>query len=106
MSDELILHKDRTNKVLMNLGFDVSGDTFTSEIRKDRDKASDLLATWDVSFVTDGVDGKLELVLPQSQIDPVSVKYGYMDVKRTSGSEDLPVFTEPLKVKFQGVVTE
>lgn len=105
MSGELIVHKNRTNIVLVSLGFDVSGETITSEIRKSSNHLSTRLATWVVTFDTDGTNGKVILTLPQSEVDLVSTNYGFMDLKRMSGSNALSVFLEPLKVKFQGVVT-
>lgn len=105
MSGEVVVHRNRTTKVLLNLGFDVSGDTITSQIREEADVSSNLLATWTVSFDTDGTDGKLTLTLSSSDVATVTKKYGYMDLKRVSGGEPLPVFKEPIKVKFQGVVT-
>lgn len=105
MSAELIIHLDRTNRVPLNIGVSVVGDTFTSEIREERDPESTLIATWDCSFLTDGSDAEIVLVLPEAELTGVTEQYGYMDVKRTSGGEDFPVFAEPLKVKFQKVVT-
>lgn len=105
MSGELIVHRNRTNRVPLGIGINVSGETITSEIRKEKDHTSDLLATWTVTFATDGTDGELILTLPQSAVNLVTANYGYMDLKRSSGGVFLPVFSEPLKVKFQGVVT-
>lgn len=105
MSGELIIHRNRTNIVQVPLGFDVSNDVITSQIRKERNHESNLLAEWNVSFATDGTDGKIVLTLVASAISSITQTYGYMDLKRVSGGEPLSVFAEPLKVKFQGVVT-
>lgn len=105
MENELIVHRNRTNIVPLNLGFNVSQDIITSEIREEVDPTSNLLATWVVEFTTDGVDGELTLILPESEIIDVEKKYGWMDLKRESGGVSLPVFREPLKVAFKGVVT-
>lgn len=105
MSGILIIHKDRTNVVPVSLGFDVSGDVITSQIRAEPDSTSWLLCEWDVSFASDGSDGEIVLTLDNAEISSVNVKYGYMDLKRVSGGEPLSIFLEPLKVKFQGVVT-
>ena len=105
MSGELIVHRNRTNRVPLGIGINVSCETITSQIRKEIDPTSTLLGTWDVEFATDGVDG--ELILTMASLEPAAAQenYGWMDLKRVSGSTVLPVFREPLRVKFQGVVT-
>lgn len=101
---DIVVYKNRTNILTMGLGFDVSGDTFSSEIRADEDINSTLIATWTVGFATDGVDGELVLTLDDSDLTDITVKKGYMDLKRTSGGEPLQVFA-PVKVLFKDVVT-
>lgn len=105
MAGELIVYKNRTNIVPVNLGYDVSADTFTSEIREDKNSTSPLIATWTVSFDTNGIDGKLVLTLDDSDLTSITQKFGYMDIKRVSGGEPLPVFADPIKVLFKDVVT-
>ena len=105
MSGELVVHRNRTNIVPLGLGFDVSGDTITSQIRIEPGAEGAPLAEWDVSFATDGSDGEIVLTLLEADVSAITVNYGYMDLKRVSGGEPLPVFLEPLKVHFQGVVT-
>lgn len=105
MSNEVVVHKGRTNVVIVKLGYDISGDDWTSEIRTEPVQEAELLATWDVSFVTDGTDGDLRLHLDDlvtSQIRPTT---GYMDLKRVTGGEPVPVFDKPLEVIFRGTVT-
>lgn len=101
----LIIHRGRTNVVLLGIGVDVSGDTITSQIRTKRDVNSPLLAEWEVTPVTDGTDGELRLTLSAEKTN-VSNTNGYMDLKRVSSGQPLSVFAEPLRVSFQGVVTE
>jgi hypothetical protein len=105
MSRKVIVHKNRTNTITLDLGIDVSGDTLTSEIRAEEDHTSALIATWVVDFVTDGTDGLLTLVLDDLESGQITVDSGYMDVKRVSGGEPLPVFDRPLEVSFRGTVT-
>lgn len=105
MSNEVVVHRNRTNILPVSLGTDVSGETFTSEIRAKVDPTSTLLATWTVTFLTDGSDGELVLRIDNSNLTNVAKNYGYMDIKRMSGGEPLAVLLEPLRVKFQGVVT-
>ena len=105
MSGELVVHRNRTNIVPLGLGFDVSGDTITSQIRVEPGEADPPLAEWTVTFATDGTDGEIVLTLLEEDVSAIDVNYGYMDLKRVSGGEPLSVFLEPLKVHFQGVVT-
>jgi hypothetical protein len=106
MSNKVIVHKGRTNTVYVEMGIDVSADTITSEIRAEPDVDSPLLATWIVSFVTDGHDGKLMLKLDDNDTRQIKASSGYMDLKRVTGSEPVPVFDQPLEVSFRGTVTE
>lgn len=103
MSD-IIVYKNRTNTLRVSLGFDVSGDTFESEIREKQLVSSPLVATWSVGFLTDGTDGELLLTVDNSELSSVIVKSGYMDIKRISGGEPLPV-AAPMKVTFIETVT-
>lgn len=104
MSNEVIIHKGRTNTIPVHLGFDLTGSVITSEIRVDPSSDSDLICTWTVT-VPDVVAGDLLLTLDNSDLAPVTAKTGYMDLKRVSGGEPLPVFDRPLKVEFRDTVT-
>jgi hypothetical protein len=103
--NEVIVHKARTNSIVVNLGEDVSGDTFTSQIRSQPEHDSTLLMTWTVSFVTDGTDGKLLLTVDDLITEQIEVASGYMDLRRVTGGQPVPVFDRPLEVEFRGVVT-
>ena len=105
MSNEVIVHKGRTNTIIIEMGVDISADTITSEIRSEPTVVSPLLATWVVTFLTDGHDGKLKLVLDDADTLEISATRGYMDLKRMSGGEALSVFDKPLEVSFRGTVT-
>lgn len=106
MSNKVIVHKGRTNTLIVNLGINVSADTFKSEIRTEPTVESPLIATWTISFVTNGADGQLKLVLDDSVTKGIKPNSGYMDLKRTTGAEPVPVFDRPLEVSFRGTVTE
>ena len=106
MSNKVIVHKNRTNEVRVNLGMDVSADTITSEIRSEPDVESPLIATWTVAFVTDGTDGELLLTLDDTITAEITANSGFMDLKRISGGEPIPVFDKPLEVTFRGTVTQ
>ena len=106
MSNQVIVHKGRTNTVVIRLGQNVSADTFTSEIRTEPTVESPLIAAWQVSFATDGTDGELLLRLDDGVTRGIKPNSGYMDLKRITGSEPVPVFDRPLEVVFRGTVTE
>lgn len=102
---QIVVHKGRTNIVQVSLGFDVSQDIITSEIRVDKDQSSELIATWTVSFATDGIDGELLLTLDDSVTTIITKSVGFMDLKRVTGAEPVSVFDEPLEVIFNDSVT-
>jgi hypothetical protein len=104
MSNPVIIWRSRLNVIQVDLGEDVSADTFTSEIRTEPDTNSQLLAEFDVDFVTDGTDGKLTLTLSALDAGQITVDSGWTDIKRVSGADPVPVF-EPLEVSIRGVVT-
>jgi hypothetical protein len=85
------------------LGADVSNDSFVGEIREKQNSTSPLIATWDVTFLTDGTDGKLVLTIDDSEAN-ITQKSGFTDLKRISGGEPLPAF-DPIPVKFIETVT-
>lgn len=102
---QIVVHKGRTVIVPVSLGIDVSQDTITSEIRRYTSQDSELLATWAVTFATDGFDGELILTLDNSATVGVTRAIGYMDLKRVSGGEPISVFEEPIQVLFKDSVT-
>ena len=106
MSSQVIVHKARRNIITVNIGYDVSGDTITSEIRAAPYRSAPLLATWAVSYATDGTDGELILTLDDTATAVVDVDRGYMDLKRVTGGEPVAVFDQPLEVLFRDAVTE
>lgn len=106
MSSEVVIHKGRTNVITVSLGVNVQGDTITSQIRAEPDISSPLIATWVVTFLTNGSDGELILTLDDSSTSSIKANSGYMDIKRVSGGEPLPVFDRPLEVSIRGTVTE
>lgn len=105
MSNEVIVHKGRTSIVTVKLGMDISADTFTSQIRTAPVSNAKLIATWDVAFVTDGVDGELRLTIDNDITAQIKEDEGHMDLKRVTGGVPVPVFDRPLPVIFRGTVT-
>lgn len=106
MSNQIVVHKGRTNTLTVDLGIDVSGDTITSEIRTEPQVDAPLIATWTVAFTTDGTDGELTLTLDDTFTSQITVAGGFMDLKRVTGGEPVPVFDKPLEVVFRGTVTQ
>lgn len=102
MSRPLIVWKNRTNIVPVSLGYDVSGDTLTSEIRT---QSGTLIATWTVTFDGDGTDGEIILTLDNSALAAVAYPSGVMDIKRVSTGEPMAVFDKMIEVEFRDVVT-
>jgi hypothetical protein len=104
MSSQVIVHKGRTNVMTVKLNINVSGETFTSQIRERPDQNSELIATWTVT-VTDVATGVLSLLLDDSVTSTITHSNGFMDIKRFSGGQPLSVFDEPVAVEFRGTVT-
>jgi hypothetical protein len=75
------------------------------EIRAARSPSSRLIATWAVSFKTDGSDGWLILTLDDSDSTSITDRIGYMDLKRVTAGEPVSMLDEPLQVEFRKVVT-
>lgn len=102
---QIVVFKNRTTVIPVSIGHDISDDTFVSEIREEVDPTSELLASWVVSFATDGTDGELVLTLDDTVTSLVEKSKGYMDIKRLSAGEPISVFDEPLEVLFKNMVT-
>lgn len=105
MSSAVVVHKGRTNTLIVDLRTDITGDTITSEIRAEPNQDSLLIATWTVT-VDDASLGLLTLTLDDILTDQITAPNGYMDLKRVSSGEPIPVFDRPLEVEFRGTVTE
>lgn len=104
MSNTVIVHKGRTMSLPVELGYDITGETFTSEIRTQPDQDAVLIATWTVSVVN-ATTGSLLLEMDDLVTGQVAEDRGYMDVRRLSGGEPLAVWDRPLEVEFRGTVT-
>lgn len=105
MSPQVSVYTDRQTVMKVSLGRDVSGSTFASQIRKDRRKTSDLLATWVISFETDGTDGELIFTLDVESASTIDVAEGYMDIKETKAGQPFSVSDDPMLVVFKTSVT-
>ena len=109
MSAPVVVHVGRTTVVTVSLGYDVSADTLTSQIREDKHRNAALIGEFVVEFLTDGTDGELVLTLDNSLTTdpetPLPTK-GYMDIQRDASGEPVSVFDKPLRVVFRGTVTQ
>lgn len=101
----IIVKKGRTTVLQVSVGYDVSNDVLTSDIRVDKNREADLIASWDVEFADDGVDGELILTIDDSVSGEIEESQGYMDLKRVTGGEPMDVWDEPLQVLFKETVT-
>lgn len=106
METELVVHRDRTNIITVSLGIDVSEDELVSEIREKANIHSELIAAWEIEFLTDGKDGECIFKIDDEVAAEITQNSGFMDIKRVVNGEPLSVFNEPLTVMFRGVVTE
>lgn len=104
MSNLVVVHKNVTNTITVDLGMNVTGETFTSQIRTQPDHESPLITTWSV-VVTDAVNGILTLTLDDTLTGQIQEDRGFMDLRRVSGGEPVPCFDRPLEVEFRGTVT-
>jgi hypothetical protein len=102
---QVTVKKGRTKTLPVGLGYDVSGDELESEIRVGKTRQSELIATWTVSYLTDGTDGELILTLDDTITGAIERSSGWMDLKRVSNGEPIAVFDEPLEVVFEESVT-
>lgn len=100
----LVVHKGRTNVTVVDLGINVTGDSFTSEIREKPSRTSPLIATWVVT-VTNAASGLLKLTLDDSITTAITHTIGYMDIKRNTDGEPVTVFDRPVRVEFRETVT-
>lgn len=86
---------------------DLSGSSFASHIRSQRHPESPLLAEWDISFATDGTDGRLLLHLTAAETAEIEAPDGYMDIKALNSGlpDDIEQLTGILHVVFDWPVT-
>lgn len=101
----LTVYKGRTNILPVSFGYDISGSTFESQIRAKPDPSSTLIATWAVTFDSDGTDGELVLTLDDAITSAVTVSKGYMDIKRIVGGEPIAAHNGVIEVFFKDTVT-
>ena len=99
----IVVYKGLTNTLEVDLGIDITGDTIRSEIRTEPKLDATLILTWVVT-VDDEPNGLITLTADNTITEQVVVAGGWMDVRRETGGEPVPVF-EAQEVEFRGVVT-
>ena len=104
MADVLVVHKGRKNVVDVDLGIDITGDVITSEIRAQPKRDSTLIATWTVAVIQANA-GILTLTLDDTETTDIVQDRGYMDIKRVTGTDPVPLFERPLEIEFRDTVT-
>lgn len=103
---QVVVFKGRSKILSVSVGINVANDTLVSEIRADKDSASTLIASWEVTKVTDGTDGELEFNLSAATTAGIAQSIGYMDIKRLiNGVDPVMLFDDPIEVIFKDPVT-
>lgn len=97
----LIVAKTKTVIVPISLGFNVVGWVFTADLRATVVATSALIATWIVTFDTDGKDGELIATLQDTITSGLTVGTAYMRLKRIIPSPTLEIFGEPVLTSIQ-----
>lgn len=98
--DSLIVVRGNTVEVPVSLAFNVSADTLVSSIRETEDPDSDVIAEWDISFVTDGKDGELLFTLDGDITDAIVEDIGYMFFISLNDGDPIDIFDVPVTVEF------
>lgn len=100
---QVVVWKRRVNVLLVNFGYDISLDTFESEIKTS--SGGTLLATWTCTFENDGIDGVLRLEMDDIETTGIERDNGEMDIKRISGGKSYVVHDDPIQVIFKNPIT-
>lgn len=96
------VERGKTIILMVSLGFNVSESEFLCQMRQSESPESSLLATWAISFDTDGKDGELLATLDNSISSSIAMSTAWLFLDKVSESPPLPVFPEPLEVMIFG----
>ena len=99
------VHKHRTTELHVILPYPTENDIFTSQVRKGRSQATEVIVEWNVSKSEES-SNKLILVIDDELASTITETTGYMDIKRVTAGEPLAVFNDPILVTFKDVITE
>jgi hypothetical protein len=110
VTEPVIIERDRTVVLQVELWADLTASSFASEIRAEIATDSALIATWTiVESTTINSEGDtvtlLTLTLDNTTTAAITADEGWMDIKRTASSEPFKVFDNPIPVQFRGSVT-
>lgn len=106
MSDQIVVWKNRVNIITVEVGFDISNEEWTSQIRSEPKADAPLLAEWSVAFENDGTDGRLLLTLTDVVTAQITADSGFMDFRRkVAFGYPVAAIDKPLEVIFRGSVT-
>ena len=105
MAGSIVIQKGFSNTIPLVLGYDTTGDIISSQIRSGPSQDSPLIANFEVSAV-DATKGEYTLYLDDTFSSQIAVDRGWMDIRRETGGEPIPVFEEPLEVIFKGTITK
>lgn len=98
--DSVIVVRGNTVEVPVSLAFNVSADTLYSSIRTTEDPDSDVIAEWDISFITNGTDGELLFTLDGDITADIVEDIGYMFFISINGGDPIDIFDVPVVVEF------
>lgn len=103
----LTVYKQRTNIYeFVFFGMDLSEDVITSQIRRGRSTTSHKIVEFEIRPKTDGKDGRFIFTIDDSNLQSITDVMGYLDIKRMSGGEPLPVLESPIEVVFQKALVD
>lgn len=102
MMDALKIFRNRTSVIPVWFSYMLGDDVYTSQIRTGQSFLSPLIATF---TVVKAGPNQLTLMLDNSVTAGITHNYGYMDIKRVTGGEPVPVFEDPIPVLFKDQVT-
>lgn len=103
--DHITVVKNRSITFEFTLGHQIGTDVYTSEIRVGQSVNTPLIATWNVSVKPGGLNRTLIFSMDNSVTAPIVQSHGWMDLKRVSGGEPLPVLDYAIPVLFKDAIT-
>lgn len=101
-TNDINIYKGRRKVLPIKFEYDISPYTFVAEIRVSKSMTSDLIATFESRFATDGKDGELLLILGEGATAALSAQKGFLRVRKTRMVREhrrtKQVFDEPIEV--------
>ncbi len=100
MMQKIKIERGKTVEIPILLSFNISEDIFTCEIRTGESPLSGLVAVLEMSFETDGTDGKLLAILYDYITTGIPYDNGYMMLRKMNGPSPIDVFDKALEVEI------